>query len=216
MAEPSLKGPSWNLLQRYRVMPLLRRGRDSVRGTIRSWINAGCPSPAPTTVKINVVKGLVANSGVKRFVETGTFLGNTVDAVSRLGIKCHTIELDPAIHASTKEVLSIRRNIDFILGDAGIELPKLLKKIDEPTAFWLDGHYSGGVTGQASQDTPVSAELSAILDHPVKQHIILIDDARLFDGSHDYPPLSAVLAIFDQHSYYRAEVSTDIIRILPR
>ena len=95
-------------------------------------------------------------------------------------------------------------------------LPLLLAKLDRSATFWLDGHYSGTFTGRGALDTPVSAELDAILSHPVPGHVVLIDDARLFDGTDGYPPMSSVLAHFEAHPRYRAEVSTDIIRIVPR
>ena len=213
---PTLRGPVWNAAQRAGLMQPLRRARDRIGGTGRRWIAAGCPSPAPGSIKIDIVRALVRASGCRRFVETGTYLGNTVEVIARMGLACHTIEIDPAIHARAQAVLGHLRNIDFILGDSGAEIPRLLATIDAPTCFWLDGHYSGGVTGSAAEETPISAELDAILAHRVRTHTILIDDARLFDGTHDYPHLSALLARFDRHSDYRAQVSTDIIRIVPR
>jgi hypothetical protein len=55
-----------------------------------------------------------------------------------------------------------------------------VRQLQEPALFWLDGHYSGVDTGKDELDTPVSAELEAILGSPVKGHVILIDDARCF------------------------------------
>ena len=54
------------------------------------------------------------------------------------------------------------------------------------------------------------------MDHPIKTHVILIDDARDFTGRDGYPRLSSLLAHFDDHPHYAASGSADIIRIVPR
>lgn len=58
--------------------------------------------------------------------------------------------------------------------------------------------------------------LKAILNHPIKQHVILIDDARCFDGTNGYPYLDDLLRVIGEDGSYIAEVSTDIIRLIPR
>jgi hypothetical protein len=214
--QPVLRGGMLNAVQRAGFMPILRGARDAWRSTVARWVEQGCPSPAPGSVKIAVVRSYVRSSGARRFVETGTFQGDTTEAIARTGVQCHTIEINPVIHARAQRVLGHYRNIDFILGDSADQMVRLLDTIDEPVVFWLDGHFSGGITGRSDIDTPISAELDAILNHPIRGHTILIDDAREFNGMHDYPHLSRVLAIFDDHPHYQASVSTDIIRITPR
>lgn len=216
IAAPTLKPGSWTFAQSLGLIPALRSAKAALTGEIRRWVRSGCPSPAPGAVKIAIVRSYVVDSGAHSFVETGTYLGNTVEVIARTGAQCHTIEIDPAVHARAKRTHARYTNIDFILGDSGVELAKLIPTLTEPTVFWLDGHYSGGVTGRGELDSPISAELDAVLAHPIKRHVILIDDAREFDGRNGYPHLSALLAQFDGHPDYRAEVSCDIIRITPR
>ena len=85
------------------------------------------------------------------------------------------------------------------------------------TAVMPTGHYSAGITARGDKDTPVLAELETIARHPVRDHVILIDDARCFDGSHDYPKLQEIqefaLRHWPDHTF---EVKDDIVRILPR
>jgi len=65
-------------------------------------------------------------------------------------------------------------------------------------------------------ETPVSAELQAILASPIAGHVILIDDVRCFDGSHDYPHLDELMTVIRSDIRYHAEVSADILRLTPK
>jgi hypothetical protein len=63
-----------------------------------------------------------------------------------------------------------------------------VRRIDQPALFYLDGHYSGGITARAAKDTPIYEELSHIFEHDPR-HVIVIDDARCFGRDPDYPSL---------------------------
>lgn len=216
VASSHLNNPLLDRVQRFGLLPFLRSVRSGLRREVSRWIRRGCPSPAPEIVKTSIVKSYVVRSKARVFVETGTLIGGMVEIIARLGVKCYTIEIDEAYNKRARSVLGNRSNIEFLLGDSGVVMPQLLAKLDEPAVFWLDGHYSGGATGKGEADTPISDELNAILNHPLKTHIILIDDAREFTDQHDYPALSSLLARFDDNPHYEAEVSADIIRITPR
>lgn len=208
--------PLRDFVQKAGLLTLIRNLRGLWRGDVPNWVKAGCPSPAPNVVKMAVVKHHVVGYGNRVFVETGTFLGSMVEHIAATGVTCHTIEIDPVIYKRAQTILGRHKNINLILGDSGVELPRVLSTLSEPATFWLDGHYSGSFTGKGDLDTPVSAELEHIMNHPVKGHVILIDDARDFTGKDGYPPLSTLLGHFENHPDYKAAVSADIIRITPR
>lgn len=208
--------PIRDAVQKAGMLTMVRNMRARIRRDVGHWVSNGCPSPAPNVVKMAVVRHYVVSSGAKHFVETGTFLGSMVEHIAETGVQCHTIEIDDKIYTRAIRILARHKNIDCLKGDSAVVLPQLLAMIDQPTVFWLDGHYSGSFTGKAEIDTPVSKELEMIMAHPVKGHIVLIDDARDFTGGDGYPALSALLAHFESDQHYRAEVSADIIRILPR
>ena len=105
--------------------------------------------------------------------------------------------------------------MSILQGDSAIVLPTLLESLHVPTLFWLDGHYSAGNTALGSMETPISAEIDAILIHPVRGHVILIDDARNFDGSHDYPSLVALKqSVMERSPKASFSVRDDVIRIV--
>ena len=64
-----------------------------------------------------------------------------------------------------------------------------MPELPEPALFWLDGHYSGGVTALGTTTTPIFAELQEIELSKRKSDVILIDDIRLFNGHDGYPTL---------------------------
>lgn len=70
----------------------------------------------------------------------------------------------------------------LLYGDAGQVLRPLLHQIREPAVFWLDSHWSTGETPLAEgfSPCPLLAELRAIAEHPIADHVILIDDIRYF------------------------------------
>jgi len=212
----SVSGAVYLQAQRLGFGPELRAFRSLLRREYKRWIDAGCPSPPPDSVKTRIIETFLA-SGPRIFIETGTLTGATLDRIARLpGVFCYSIEIEARLFSRAKNVFRDRPNIELILGDSALALPPLLENLAEPALFWLDGHYSGGISGRGECDTPIAAELDAILAHPRKDHRILIDDARLFDGTGGYPRLSELLARFEDHSSYRASVSADIIRITPR
>ncbi len=212
----SLKFPVRDAVQQAGLLTLARNVRAFFRRDLHRWVVGGCQSPAPNVVKMAIVRHFVVSSQSRFFVETGTYLGSMVEHVAETGVDCFTIEIDDDIYTRAKRILKHKKNISCLKGDSAVVLPELLSQIDSPAVFWLDGHYSGGFTGKADTDTPVSTELQMILDHHVKNHIILIDDARDFTGKNNYPYLSSLLAQFDDNPNYSAEVSSDIIRVLPR
>jgi len=152
-----------------------------------------------------------------QFIETGTHLGDTLAYVAQQkGVHATSIELDEAYFRAAKQRFLRYTNVTILQGDSGKLLPEHVRQLQEPALFWLDGHYSGGDTGKGELDTPVSAELEAILGSPVKGHVILIDDARCFDGNQNYPHLDRLLETVRRKDTHHIEVSTDIIRLTPR
>ena len=124
-----------------------------------------------------------------------------------------SIEMSPEIHDSARRRFAGDPRIEILLGNSAVVLPRVLEQIREPAVFWLDGHFMGGSTARASEDTPVRHELSALLTHPVRRHLVLIDDARLFDGTAGYPTISELREwIQSERPGSEMRVEDDIIR----
>lgn len=125
-----------------------------------------------------------------QFIETGTHLGDTLAYIAHdKSVMCTSIELADSYYQAAMQRFASYANVTLLQGDSGTVLLEFVRTLHAPALFWLDGHYSGGITARGELDTPVSVELQAILDSPIKNHVILIDDARCFDGTTSYPHL---------------------------
>ena len=180
------------------------------------WMAGGRKGPAPHPIKMRIVRSYLKKYGLTSFIETGTYMGDTLDYMSRTGVPCTSIELAENYYSKAKQKFGGRRNISLKLGNSGQVLPKLIRDVNSPVLFWLDGHYSGGKTAGKDEVNPVSAELDAILQHPLKNHVILIDDAMLFTGEGGYPLLEDLVSYVSANSEYSIDIKDDIIRLVPK
>src|SRR5258708_4484486 len=154
---------------------------------IKKWCAAGKPAPPPEAVKRVTLADYASAFNIGTMVETGTFMGGALYALKDQFKTLYSIELSENLALQARARFRKQPHIHILQGDSGKVLPQVLSSISEPCLFWLDGHYSGGITAQADLDTPIMRELQTVFRHPCKTHVILIDDARLFDGTHDYP-----------------------------
>jgi len=181
---------------------------------LAEWEKNGRPLPPPHIVKQMAIGELREKYQPTILVETGTYLGDMVEAQRTQFTKIYSIELSQKLFRRAKKRFRDQQHITILQGDSGVVLNKLIIEIDQLALFWLDGHYSGGITAKAEKECPVPEELETILKSSLP-HIILIDDARLFNGTQDYPTIEEIKKIIEKsHSVYSLEIKDDIIRII--
>jgi hypothetical protein len=158
---------------------------------------------------------------INTLIETGTYHGDMIQATLHHFSKIFSIELEPTLFFKAKHKFSGYSHISIIPGDSGMVLPRLLRLIHEPCLFWLDGHYNpfASDTARGVLDTPILLELKAILEHSIKNHVILIDDARCFIGPNpilrNYPTIDQLKEFVARRwNNFSFEVKDDIIRII--
>ena len=173
---------SW---RRVSMHPAIRPFNE--RRIVLQWKLAGRPIPAPPVVKHAILKEYAARFGLRTFVETGTFAGDTIEAVLYSFDRIVSIELSDTWHSRAKARFSSQPHVTLVQGDSGTRLPEVLATLAQPTLFWLDAHYSGPATARAAIDTPIGQELEHIVKHPIRGHVVLIDDLRDFTGQAGYP-----------------------------
>jgi hypothetical protein len=124
----------------------------------------------------------------KYFIETGTYYGSAIRIALESGFKkIYSIELSPFYYKHTKAKFKDQQNVQIIQGDSAKILGSVIDKIQGRITFWLDAQYSGRKAEKGDTMSPLMQELSAIGQHPIKRHTIMIDDVRLlgtdkFDG----------------------------------
>lgn len=127
---------------------------------------------------------------IETFVETGTYKGGTALWAAQHFRHVYTIEgFRPRFDAVTRAHAGQHPNLTFIFGDSRHYLARVLGDIEERTMLWLDAHWCGeGAHDSNGDECPLVEELMAVNNHPLmSQHVILIDDARLFLKPPGYP-----------------------------
>jgi hypothetical protein len=160
--------------------------------------------PSPPIAKIGAVRWHARHFGLRTFVETGTYHGDTTAAVADVFDRCITIELSQPLHEASRARFAAVDKVECLRGDSGVLMREVVDRLSEPALFWLDAHHSGGVTADGGSD-PICAELSAILGADQPGHVVLIDDAR----GH---AIEVIRAMARRHVL---TVRNDIIRLLP-
>lgn len=186
------------------------KGIDS----IEAWEKQGRPAPPPAVYKQAIVGHIQKKSNNPLLIETGTFMGDMVFANLNNFKKIYSIEIQPAIHQEAKKRFSPYTHVELLLGNSPGLLKKILESKNTPAIFWLDSHYSGGVTGKSDKDTPIIEELSLIFNKIDRNDIILIDDARYFNGTNDYPTIEGLHAFVKEFDpSLHVNVKNDIIAV---
>lgn len=180
------------------------------------WIAKNKPFPFPHRLKVNILNKYATKFHIKTLVETGTYLGQTVDDLKDKFNNIYSIELDKKLCQNAKNVFKKDKNVEIIHGDSATRLIKVIKTLKAPTLFWLDAHYSGGLTAKGNMETPILKELITISKSKIKDYVILIDDARKFTGTNDYPTIKMVRDLVKKYFFsFKMIVKEDIIRIYP-
>lgn len=168
--------------------------------TFLDWKSRGFAAPAPQAVKLQV---LLRNSLPNTtWVETGTYLGDTCEFLSRIATRVYSTEPGPELYTKAKARFQQVAHVSIHNEISETFLPSLLPTLSGNVCFWLDGHYSAGVTFAGPNDTPLREELKAIEDNlrNFENVSCLVDDIRYCGKRHEYglyPSLSELVAFAD-------------------
>ncbi len=173
--------------------------------------------PLPHLMKQEILKGYASEYRLSILVETGTYMGEMVEALRESFERVYSIELSETHAQRARRYFRGQRNVTILQGDSGDGIGGLMKEIDRPALFWLDGHWSADETARGKKSTPVMEELGHILRAEDLRHVILIDDARAFGKSEDYPTMDELRSfVLSLRKNVTIASEDDIIRILPQ
>jgi hypothetical protein len=191
---------------------LVRRILIKISRAIFGWP----PRPASLQEKYSLVARFGQQRQIDNFIETGTFEGDMVEAQRGIFHKIVTIELGDKLFEVAKQRFSAYDHIHVLHGDSGTMLVEAMHLIDGPVVYWLDAHYSKGITAHGEKETPILKELSLIAARGQYGDVILIDDARLFGLNPAYPKLATIQKFVARHlPTYSFKVESDMICIIP-
>jgi hypothetical protein len=161
--------------------------------------------------KKQVVLEYARKYNCRTLVETGTYLGEMVEAMIPHFDRIISIELGEDLYRNAVRKFADARNVTLLNGDSGVLMPEVVRTLEGNVIFWLDAHYSGGITVKGMEYTPVIEETDVIKrwwitdQYYQDRTVLLVDDARLFsiDG---WPSLDFLI--------WKYTIENDIIRIV--
>ena len=188
-------------------------------------------------LKGHLIAALADLRGVPFFVETGTYLADTLLVVSPCFLYNWSVEGEEVFyrHSRVRTTYPIRKNVKIFLGDSPDVLPEILSEIDEHESadkrcvFFLDAHYSGkaGIssdldnpetdtyTSEKYDKCPLLQEIEQIKNHDCRDHLIMIDDIRMC-STPGWPTINELLgSLLDLNPKFSFKYSlqTDILII---
>lgn len=161
------------------------------------WIKKRYEAPSPRFIKTAVLLRNSIPNAV--WVETGTYLGQTTKVLSKHGSFVYSIEPQPQLYENAAGHFKAHKNVQIIKGLSENIFPSLLPSLSGNVNFWLDGHFSAGITHKGPNETPILIELACISKNRVRFNniCIMIDDVRSFksvEGNNSgYPPIGEIV-----------------------
>jgi hypothetical protein len=179
------------------------------------WILRGRPRRIPHLLKQKTVREYGEKFGLRTLIETGTYYGEMVSAMKSRFDQIYSIEQDSGLAEAAKRRFSTDSRFTILQGDSKELLPEIIKTLQQPALFWLDAGYYGWAGTQGDKDR-LTVELEAILRHPIKGHVILMDDADGLNGKNGAPTIADITQrIENDFPGRKVSVTYNIMRITP-
>ena len=125
----------------------------------KQWKKRNYLENAPQSVK----EGVLKKYSLKNcdWIETGTFLGTTTHFLSERFPHDYSIEPSVELYKAAHNRFQ-GKNVTLYNDTSENVLRELLPTLEGNLNFWLDGHYSEGITFRGNKDCPIIGELNII------------------------------------------------------
>lgn len=175
----------------------------------KPWIVGKFCSPAPNIVKWSVMERWGGNT---TWIETGTYLGETTIMLAQRNQFVISIEPEITLYNNAERNLRNAKNVVLLNGTSESKLLEAInlakEKGEADFSFWLDGHFSEGLTYLGDTASPIKFELDLIAvelsDYAFLT--ILIDDVRCFSGINrvvsGYPSLTYLVEYANKNDLF--------------
>ena len=161
------------------LMVLVKKGRNFL--ALNRWAKNSYSSPSPHFIKQSVIlNNVILNSTT---VETGTYMGETTELLETKSMKVISIEPEENLFKMALLKFIGKQKFQIINGTSEDIFPWLIPTISGDVTFWLDGHYSAGITYRGPKETPILDELRIIEANlrNFQRVVVMVDDIRCFD-----------------------------------
>lgn len=129
----------------------------------------------------NDYKQLKDKNSCDYFLETGYYMGSGVHRAIQAGFKkIFSIEISSIYVANGKKHYENNNKVKIIHDDSKNLYETIKDFPNKRFLFFLDAHADQTSEHEQSINCPILHELEAIRKHPIKNHVILVDDMRLF------------------------------------
>jgi GT2 family glycosyltransferase len=155
----------------------------------------GYPAEAPDgTAKREHLLSLFRARGHRTLLESGTFMGDTVEYFMPHAARVISVEVEPRLFADAERKFEGAGNVELVFGDALHVIPEVVARLEDPPLIWLDGHFSEGVTGSGDEIEPAASILQQLgaVGAPAGTTVV-VDDLRLFGLHPDFPGLDELI-----------------------
>ena len=149
----------------------------------------------PKYINKSILAAIIGIENKKKyFVETGTYIVQSTYNIHKLFKKVYTCEASKDLYEAAKQLFILTKSddIEIYSGDSRLFLKSLSSKICNNSIFFLDAHYSKGITSRKYGTCPLIDELKIIFDK-CSEGIIVVDDLRTMNGKNGYPNLIDIL-----------------------
>ncbi len=180
------------------------------------WLLRGKPARIPHRLKQLTVEQYAGEFKLAVMIEAGTYYGEMVDAMKSRFQEIFSIEIDNGLAQLAKRRFARFRHIHILEGDSQVIIQELLAKLNRPALFWLDAGYYGFGNQESNRDR-LTVELESILRHPIKEHVIVMDDCHGLNGENGVPTLAELISHLNASFPDRqVAVEYNLLRITPR
>ena len=155
------------------------------------WVENSYSSPSPYFIKQSIVLSNIIPDSTT--VETGTYMGETTELLETKSMKVISIEPEENLFKMAQLKFAGKQKFQIINGTSEDIFPLLIPTLSGDVSFWLDGHFSSGITYRGPKVTPILDELSIIEANisNFQRVVVMVDDIRCFDptlpGCSTYP-----------------------------
>jgi hypothetical protein len=179
----------------------LQRPRAALR------YDAGVVAAPADRAKRRFLLNLFKERNHELFVESGTFLGGTVEYFLPHAKRIVSVEIEPELYEPACRRFESSPSVELVLGDALDVIPRVLAEVSEAPFVYLDGHFTGGVNkepGELIEPAPGILEKLGDLELPSGTSIV-VDDLRLFGRGDGFPALDELTSVA-RRSFPGAEI----------